>query len=41
MAPKGVDKTPADIAGIKLPFKTWTEFVRQDKSAIILPKGEV
>ena len=29
--PKGVDKTPADIAGIKLPFKTWTEFVRQDK----------
>ena len=27
--PKGVDKTPADIAGIKLPFKTWTEFVRQ------------
>jgi len=29
--PKGIDKTPADIAGIKLPFKTWTEFVRQDK----------
>jgi transposase-like protein len=29
--PKGIDKTPADVAGIKLPFKTWTEFVRQDK----------
>ena len=24
-------KTPAVIAGIKLPFKTWTEFVRQDR----------
>jgi putative transposase len=24
-------KTPAEVAGIKLPFKTWTEFVRQDK----------
>jgi putative transposase len=23
--------TPAEIAGIKLPFKTWTEFVSQDK----------
>ena len=29
LPPKGVDKTPADIAGIKLPFKTWTDFVRQ------------
>ena len=24
-------KTPAEQAGLKLPFKTWTEFVRQDK----------
>lgn len=24
-------KTPAEVAGLKLPFKTWTEFVRQDK----------
>jgi transposase-like protein len=24
-------KTPAEMAGIKLPFKTWTEFVRSDK----------
>jgi len=24
-------KTPAEMAGIKLPFKTWTEFVRADK----------
>jgi transposase-like protein len=24
-------KTPAEVAGIKLPFKTWTEFVRADK----------
>ncbi len=24
-------KTPAEIAGIRLPFKTWTEFVSQDK----------
>lgn len=24
-------KTPADVARLKLPFKTWTEFVRQDK----------
>jgi len=25
------DKTPAEVAGIKLPFKTWTDFVRGDK----------
>jgi putative transposase len=25
------DKTPADVAGIKSPYKTWTDFVRQDK----------
>lgn len=25
-------KTPAEVAGIKLPFKTWTEFVRLDKA---------
>jgi transposase-like protein len=24
-------KTPAEMAGIKLPFKTWTDFVRADK----------
>jgi len=24
-------KTPAEVAGIKLPFKTWMEFVSQDK----------
>ncbi|MFZ7131878.1 MAG: IS6 family transposase [Eubacteriales bacterium] len=24
-------KTPAEQAGLKLPFKTWTEFVRMDK----------
>jgi hypothetical protein len=24
-------KTPAEAAGLKIPFKTWTEFVRQDK----------
>ncbi|MBN1189902.1 MAG: IS6 family transposase [Dehalococcoidales bacterium] len=24
-------KTPAEVAGIKLPFKTWTDFVRMDK----------
>ncbi len=24
-------KTPAEVAGLKIPFKTWTEFVRQDK----------
>jgi putative transposase len=26
-----LEQTPAEAAGIKLPFKTWTEFVRQDK----------
>ncbi len=31
LSPKGIDKTPAEVAGIKIPFKTWTEFVRQDK----------
>lgn len=25
------NKTPAEVAGIKLPYKTWTDFVRQDK----------
>ena len=25
------DKTPAEVAGLKIPFKTWTEFVRADK----------
>ena len=25
------DKTPAQVAGLKIPFKTWTDFVRQDK----------
>jgi transposase-like protein len=25
------NRTPAEVAGIKLPFKTWLEFVRQDK----------
>jgi len=25
------NQTPAEIAGIKLPYKTWVEFVRQDK----------
>jgi putative transposase len=24
-------KTPAEVAGLKIPFKTWTEFVRADK----------
>jgi transposase-like protein len=24
-------KTPAEVAGVNIPFKTWTEFVRQDK----------
>lgn len=24
-------RTPAEVAGIKSPFKTWTDFVRQDK----------
>lgn len=24
-------KTPAEVAGLKLPFKTWTEFVRVDR----------
>jgi putative transposase len=31
LPPKGHDKTPAEVAGIKLPFKTWTDFVRGDK----------
>ena len=31
LPPRGIDKTPAQIAGIKLPYKTWTEFVRMDK----------
>ena len=26
-----LSKTPAEAAGLKIPFKTWTEFVRQDK----------
>jgi hypothetical protein len=26
-----VKRTPADVAGIKLPFKTWTDFVRNYK----------
>jgi transposase-like protein len=25
------NKTPAEVAGIKSPYRTWTEFVRQDK----------
>jgi len=25
------NKTPAEIAGIKSPYRTWTDFVRQDK----------
>ena len=24
-------KTPAEVAGVNIPFKTWTEFVKQDK----------
>ncbi|HEX9896427.1 MAG TPA: integrase core domain-containing protein [Dehalococcoidales bacterium] len=24
-------KTPAEVAGLKIPFKTWTEFVRMDR----------
>jgi putative transposase len=31
LPPKGIDKTPADVAKIKIPFKTWTDFVRSDK----------
>jgi transposase-like protein len=26
-----LSKTPAEAAGLKIPFKTWTEFVRRDK----------
>jgi len=26
--PKGVDKTPAEVAGIEAPFRNWTEIVR-------------
>ncbi len=26
-----LDKTPAEVAGIKAPYKNWTELVRQDK----------
>jgi transposase-like protein len=25
------NKTPAEVAGLKIPFKTWTDFVRSDK----------
>lgn len=25
------DRTPAEIAGIKLPYRTWTDFIRADK----------
>ena len=25
------NKTPAEVAGIKIPSKTWTDFVRMDK----------
>ncbi len=31
LPPKGIDKTPAEVAKLKLPYKTWTDFVRQDK----------
>ncbi len=31
LPPKGQDKTPAEVAGIKSPYKTWTDFVRADK----------
>lgn len=31
LKPKGLDKTPAEVGKIKIPFKTWTEFVREDK----------
>lgn len=25
------NKTPAEVAGIRTPYKTWTDLVRQDK----------
>lgn len=29
LPPKGVDKTPAEVAGVKAPVKNWTELVRK------------
>jgi transposase-like protein len=31
LPPKGQDKTPAEVAGINSPYKTWTDLVRSDK----------